>query len=57
VIVNHELERMWQERSVACFNVLSLHLSGGTEENHEYAHSQQPIFELGPPNTKECYYP
>jgi hypothetical protein len=30
-----ELERIWKEAVLALFKVLSRHLSGGTEENHE----------------------
>jgi hypothetical protein len=33
--VNDELERMWKEAVVALFKVLSRHLPGGSEENHE----------------------
>jgi hypothetical protein len=33
--MNSELERMWKEAAVALFKVLSQHLLGGTEENHE----------------------
>jgi hypothetical protein len=32
--MNDELERKWQESTVIYFNVLFLHLPGGTEENH-----------------------
>jgi hypothetical protein len=46
VIANHELGRMWQERSITCFKALSLHLPGGPEENHKISHLEQPIFEL-----------
>jgi hypothetical protein len=34
MIVNKELERIWNEAIVAYFKVLSRHLPGGTEENH-----------------------
>jgi hypothetical protein len=33
--MNNELERVWNEAVMALFKVLSRHLSGGTEENHE----------------------
>jgi hypothetical protein len=36
--VNGELERMWKDAVVAYFRALSLHLPGGTEENHEKTH-------------------
>jgi hypothetical protein len=35
MIVNNELERMRKEVVMAEFKVLSRHLPGGTEENHE----------------------
>jgi hypothetical protein len=34
MIVNDELGRMWKEAFMACFNILSQNLTGGTEENH-----------------------
>jgi hypothetical protein len=34
MMVNNELERMRKETVAASFKVLSLHLSGGTEEKH-----------------------
>jgi hypothetical protein len=33
-LVNNELERMWKEVVMAQFKVISLRLSGGTEEDH-----------------------
>jgi hypothetical protein len=33
--VNDELKRTWKEAVVAEFKVLSRHLHGGDEENHE----------------------
>jgi hypothetical protein len=33
--MNWELETMWKEADVVCFNVLSSHSPGGAEENHE----------------------
>jgi hypothetical protein len=39
MIVNNELERMWKETVVAQFKVLSRHLPGGTEGNHEKTQS------------------
>jgi hypothetical protein len=33
--VNEELEGTWKEVAVACFEVLSQRLCGGTEKNHE----------------------
>jgi hypothetical protein len=33
--MNNELERMWKEKVMACFEILSWHLPGGTEETHE----------------------
>jgi hypothetical protein len=33
--MNDELERIWKEAVMAYFNVLSRHLSEGTEANHE----------------------
>jgi hypothetical protein len=35
IIVNDELERMWKEGVVACFNGLYQCLLGITEENYE----------------------
>jgi hypothetical protein len=32
-----ELERMWKETAVVCFNVLARYLPGGTEENYKNA--------------------
>jgi hypothetical protein len=37
--VNGEPERMQKEAVVSQFKVLSLHLPGGTEENHENVRS------------------
>jgi hypothetical protein len=31
----NKLERIWKEAAMAKFKVLSWHLPGGTEENHE----------------------
>jgi hypothetical protein len=39
--VNKELERKWKEAVVAQLTVLSRHLSGGTEENHEKPHNSR----------------
>lgn len=33
--MNNELERMWKEEVLACFNVRFRHLLKGTEESHE----------------------
>jgi hypothetical protein len=33
--MNMNLERTWKEVDMAYFTVLSQHLPGGTEENHE----------------------
>jgi hypothetical protein len=33
--MNNDLERMWKEAAVGCFKVLSQHMPGKTEENHE----------------------
>jgi hypothetical protein len=48
--VNDELERMWKEAPVAKFKMLSQHLLGGTEENHENLNqdSQSPGRDLNP---------
>jgi hypothetical protein len=35
VITNNEQERIWKEAVVTYCKVLSRHLPGGTEENHE----------------------
>jgi hypothetical protein len=35
MIVNNELERMWEEAVMAQFKVISWHSPGGTDENHE----------------------
>jgi hypothetical protein len=32
--ISDELERMWKEDGIASFEILSWHLSGGTEKNH-----------------------
>lgn len=37
-IMKNELERMWKESVSAKFKILFRHLSGGTEDNHEYCH-------------------
>jgi hypothetical protein len=34
-MLNNELERMWKEAVISKFKVLSLHLPGGTKENHK----------------------
>jgi len=33
--INNKLKYMWKETVMAYFKVLSQHLNGGTEENHE----------------------
>ena len=33
--INDEFKYMWKEAVMAYFKVLSWHLNGGTEENHE----------------------
>jgi hypothetical protein len=33
--VNDELERMWREAIMTCFNVLSHHLFGEIDESHK----------------------
>jgi hypothetical protein len=33
--MSSELERIWKDAAVAEFEILSRHLPGGTEENHE----------------------
>jgi hypothetical protein len=35
---------MWKKAIVACFKVLTEHLTGGTEENHEH---KTAVFYLG----------
>jgi hypothetical protein len=35
VVMNNELGRIWQKALVAHFKILSQHLPGGIEENHE----------------------
>jgi hypothetical protein len=55
MIVNYELEMTLKEAAVASFNVLSLHLPGGTEENHEKPQdSRSPgrYLNPGPPEYK-----
>jgi hypothetical protein len=42
--VNTEFERIWKEAVVTYFVVLSRHLSGGVEENHEEPWSGWPVF-------------
>jgi hypothetical protein len=48
--VNDDLERMWKEAAVAKFKMLSQHLLGGAEENHENLNqdSQSPGRDLNP---------
>jgi hypothetical protein len=38
--MNDELERIWKEAAVPSFKVLSQHLLGETEENHEKYQSE-----------------
>jgi hypothetical protein len=38
--VNNELEKKWKEAVVAKFGVLFYHLSGETDDNHEYPQSE-----------------
>jgi hypothetical protein len=54
--MNNELKRMWKEAVVACFNVQSRHLPGGTFENHNKPHdSRSPCrdFNLEPPDYEQ----
>jgi hypothetical protein len=37
--MNNELERIWKEVVMVYFSILSLHLPGGVEENHENRYS------------------
>jgi len=41
--VNDEMERMWKELVAACFEILSLHLPGVTQGDHEEPQSGQPV--------------
>jgi hypothetical protein len=48
--MNDDIVRIWKEAVVAYFKVLSRHLPGGTDENHEELESGErvswPRFEL-----------
>jgi hypothetical protein len=39
MIVNDELERMWEKAGIAKFKVPYLNFPGGIEENHDNSHS------------------
>jgi hypothetical protein len=58
--MNDELESIWKDAVVACFKVLSQHLPGWTEKNHEkppvrIAGLRAEIWNRDLPNTKqEC---
>jgi hypothetical protein len=49
--VNYELESVWKEAIVAYFEILSSHLPGVIEGNHDNPHSRYPVsgprFEAG----------
>jgi hypothetical protein len=39
--VNNDLKRLWKEAAISQLKVLSWHLPGVAEENHEKSHSEQ----------------